>query len=98
MIASTALGWCTNLAAAKKCFRPLKKHVIPAKAGIQVGRRWHAAWTPAFAGVTQWDGDGIGGQSQKGGQGDLTRTIPLGPALSKGKNTYDVVITTSAGS
>jgi len=34
-----------------------KKHVIPAKAGIQVGRRWHAAWAPAFAGVTKWDGD-----------------------------------------
>ena len=32
-----------------------ERHVIPAEAGIQVGRRWHAAWTPAFAGVTKWE-------------------------------------------
>ena len=37
--------------------REAEKHVIPAKAGIQLGRRWRAAWTPAFAGVTKWDGD-----------------------------------------
>jgi len=37
--------------------RDAEQHVIPAKAGIQVGRRWHPAWTPAFAAVTKWDDD-----------------------------------------
>jgi hypothetical protein len=44
--------------------------VIPAKAGIQVGRRWRTAWTPAFAGVTKWDGDRIGVQSPEEEKGD----------------------------
>ncbi len=33
-------------------YAKIKKHVFPAKAGIQAGMRWRAAWTPAFAGPT----------------------------------------------